>query len=172
MRELRSTQIRPTISLVACVVVVTLLPASLAAQATEPSRGRVEDALRRPIDNAQVELKLKPNERRVVTNASGAFVFNNVARGTHELRVRRLGYEPEAVLVRVDGANNPPVVITLTAIPLLLASIRVLEKSGGTRYGATVTDQFDQPIAGANVVAEGIDARLRTVSRYPARRPE
>jgi hypothetical protein len=61
----------------------------------------------------------------------------------------------------VHDSSATVVTITLTAIPRILDSVRIVEKASGLRFTAVVLDQNDQPVAGAHVMAVGaIDSLL------------
>jgi carboxypeptidase family protein len=77
--------------------------------------------------------------------------------------VRRIGYQPATrdVELREGTATTT---ITMTSIPRQLDSVRIRAKSEGMRFSATVVDQNDQPVTGAEVVAMGIDNKIVTDS--------
>jgi hypothetical protein len=62
----------------------------------------------------------------------------------------------------VVGDSSMTFTITLVSIPTQLDPIHVREKSQGIQYSGVVLDQFDVPVAGAEVVAVGINSQLKT----------
>lgn len=56
------------------------------------------------------------------------------------------------------------VTVRLIAVPRVLDSIRVRERRGELRFSGVVVDQQGLPVPDAEVVAEGLDNKLRTDS--------
>jgi Carboxypeptidase regulatory-like domain len=129
------------------------------AQAVGAIRGRVVDQSGRVVENAQVVLT--PSSRRAITLDDGRFAITDVPQGVYVLSARRIGYEPIDLTVAVSD-STAPLTVTLVAIPEELDAIRIREKSTGIRYSGVVLDQYDAPVADAEVVAIGIDSHLRT----------
>lgn len=131
----------------------------LRAQAVSGVRGTAVDQDGRAVENAEVELQ--PGSRRTITLDGGGFAIADIPQGVYVLSARRIGYAPTAVNVAVaDSATT--VTITLVAIPAQLDAIHIREQSAGIQYSGVVLDQFDVPVAGAEVVAMGIDSQLKT----------
>ena len=129
------------------------------AQALGEVRGKVVDQTGRAIENAEIELL--PGERRAVTLDDGRFAITDVRQGVYILSARRIGYEPVDVNVAVrDSAMT--FTITLVVIPTQLDAIRIREKAEGIRYSGVVLDQFDVPVANAEIVAMGINNQITT----------
>jgi hypothetical protein len=142
----------------AAVLAVTADP----VQGQGTLRGRVVDETRRPVSYAQVELH--PGDRRVVADQSGDFSIAVEANGAYELRVRRIGYEPTRVAVRIPF-DEPSLTITLTSLPRVLDSVRIRERGPIVRFTGIVLDDFDQPVVDAQVIAAGAaDPAVRTDS--------
>ena len=138
-----------------------LAVAAMRAQATGSIRGRIVDRAGRPIAGAQVALT--PGERRVVSDDDGTVFFGGLAPGSYTLSVRRIGYESKSATVALRD-SVAEAVITLVEIPLQLDSVRIRGKSSGLRYSAVVLDQYDTPVAGADVIAMGINGGIATDS--------
>lgn len=141
---------------------VLLLNAPAAAQGPNTLRGRVTDETSRPVSYAQIQML--PGERRIVTDQNGDFTIAAVEDGEFQLRVRRIGFEPTQVTVRLPR-DASPLVITMTALPRVLDSVRIRERAPGLRYTGIVVDDFNQPVIGAEVIAAGASDRgVRTDS--------
>jgi hypothetical protein len=142
-------------------VLLTSAVAAHAAQAqnTGTVRGRVVDQNGRGIENAQIELT--PTARRTTTLDDGRFTIANVRGGVYVLSVRRIGYEAAEMSFAVAD-SVVPLTVTLVAVPEQLDAIHVREKAEGIRYSAVVLDQFDQPVADAQIDAMGVTRELRT----------
>ena len=132
------------------------------AQSAGAIRGRVVDSTGRPVSFAQVELR--PIDRRVVADQSGDFSIAGLTDGQYELRVRRIGYTPTTVQVRVPGEQRS-LSITLVPLPRVLDSVRIRERSSILRYTGIVLDDLNEPVVGAEVIAAGAsDLGVRTDS--------
>lgn len=148
--------------LAAAVAILVLVPAQLAAQGPNSLRGRVRDENSRPVSYAQIQLV--PGDRRVVADQGGDFTIASIPDGEYQLRVRRIGFEPTQVTVRLPY-GEPALVITMQSLPRLLDSVRIRERGPVARYTGIVIDDFDQPVAGAEVIAAGAsDHGVRTDS--------
>jgi len=149
-------------SRVAVAAFLTSLFATASVPAQSTLRGRVVDDARRPVSFAQVELF--PGDRRVVADQSGDFTIAAIVNGEYELRVRRIGYEPARIPVRIPF-DEPSLTITLTPLPRVLDSVRIRERGPIVRYTGIVLDDFDQPVIDAQVIAAGAsDLGVRTDS--------
>jgi len=62
------------------------------------------------------------------TSADGRFVFSGLPPGTYRLRVKRLGYSPREVELRL-GPGRTDVVVELTRVALRLDAVRVVARS-------------------------------------------
>jgi len=143
----------------AILLIGSVVGSMLRAQAAGAIHGKVVDQSGRAIENAQVELL--PGSRRAITVDDGRFAIADVRPGVYVLSARRIGYEPIDVNVAI-GDSSMTFTITLIEIPTQLDAIRIREKSAGIQYSGVVLDQFDVPVAGAEVVAIGINSQLRT----------
>ena len=145
-------------------VIAAVLPLYTPAAAQGPNtlRGRVIDETSRPVSYAQIQML--PGDRRVVTDQNGDFTIAAIADGEFQLRVRRIGFAPTQVMVRLP-LQESPFTITMTALPRVLDSVRVSERGPVVRYTGIVLDDFDQPVIGAEVIAAGAaDRNVRTDS--------
>jgi hypothetical protein len=89
------------------------------------------------------------------------FRFDSVRTGKQDLRVRRLGFEPQYRTVTV-GDDGGSVSVTLKAVPQRLAPVVTSVSRGG--LGGFVTDDKARPVAGAAVAVFGGAARAVTDS--------
>lgn len=143
------------------LLIGTIVGHALHAQTIGAVRGKVVDENGRAVENAQVELS--PGSRRAITLDDGRFAITNIRAGVYVLSVHRIGYEPARMSVGVRD-STATITVWLVAIPTQLDSIRIVEKSLGIRYSAVVLDQNDVPVVGAEVVAMGINDKLKTDS--------
>ena len=141
-------------------------PAPLWAQ-TGRIAGTVTDPDRLPLAAAQVSI---PATRQgASTDARGRYTIVNVAPGTYELRVQRIGQQPQVVPnVTVRDGEETRVDVTLERAVLELAGVTVsasrrVEKVTDAPATVTVigTDVLDQSVgntfAGALKEAKGVD---------------
>jgi hypothetical protein len=139
-----------------------LLPIPADAQGSNTLRGRVIDETSRPVSFAQIQLN--PGDRRVVADQNGDFTIASIDDGEYQLRVRRIGFEPTLVTVRLP-LEQSPFRITMTALPRVLDSVRIRERGPLVRYTGIVLDDLDQPVINAEVIAAGAsDHGVRTDS--------
>lgn len=145
-------------ALIAAAAVCAVAPAR--AQGNGEIRSRVLDAAGAPIADAQIALE--PGGRRALSEDDGSFAFTQLKAGSYTLDIRRIGYQPQTVKVDVSAGGTAAPSIVLVAIPRVLDSIRVFEKSNGLRYTGTVLDERSAPIEGAIVMVPGKARELRT----------
>jgi protocatechuate 3,4-dioxygenase beta subunit len=118
---------------------------------TNPVRGRVLDAgSGQPIEGATVELVQTTADmfpqRAIQTDASGAFVLDNIAAGTYHLRAAKSDYGQETIDVNVGDSAPQDVELKLT--PSSGVRLRVIDARDGRLLNAMVhvTDQQGAPI--------------------------
>src|SRR6185503_10184110 len=81
--------------------------------------GRVRSAARKePLPQASVFVD--ESDARQLTDSAGVFHLTNLRPGKHELRVRRLGFEPFTKTIDVPAAGLPDYLVELVALPQLL----------------------------------------------------
>ncbi len=134
--------------------------ATARAQGAGEIRSRVLDAAGAPVADAQIELN--PGARHALSDDDGRFVFTQLKAGAYTLQIRRIGYQPQTVTVQVSATATATPAIAMVAIPRVLDSIRVFERSNGLRYTGTVLDERSAPIEGAIVMVPGKSRELRT----------
>ncbi|MGH7577899.1 MAG: SusC/RagA family TonB-linked outer membrane protein [Longimicrobiales bacterium] len=106
-------------SMVAGVLLLVGVPASVSAQQTGSIRGRVVDAAtERPLVGAQVVLA--GTGRGGVTNAAGEFVIENISAAAHTVRVEMIGYATaeQQVTVAAGEAGQLTFELAITAVSL------------------------------------------------------
>ncbi|MFL5575513.1 MAG: TonB-dependent receptor [Gemmatimonadaceae bacterium] len=158
-----STKIRTLL-----VAALALLPAALPAQAAVGRiAGTVTDPAHAPLASAQVSIS--GTRQGAVTDAQGRFAIYNVAPGTYELRVQRIGQKPMMVPgVAVRAGEETTIDVTLERAAVELAGVvvsasRRTEKVTDAPATVTVigTDVLDQSVgntfAGALKEAKGVD---------------
>jgi hypothetical protein len=144
------------------IVATLFLSLAGSAGAQNSIRGRVRDENNRPVSFAQVQLT--PEDRRVLADQNGEFIISSLRTGDYEIRLRRIGFTPTQVKVHVpnDGGWIP---ITMTSLPRVLDSVRIRERASQLRYTGIIIDDFDQPVADAEVIVAGAsDLGVRTNS--------
>ena len=134
---------------------LAVLTAASDALGQNQIRGRVRDENSQPISFAQVQMS--PGDRRVVSDRNGEFVLGALQTGDYELTIRRIGYQPAHVKVRVPS-DESWIPITLQSLPRVLDSVRIRERSS-LRYTGIVIDDLDQPVVDAEVIAAGASDR-------------
>jgi hypothetical protein len=131
-------------------------------KAQDQIRGRIRDENGSPVSFAQVELS--PINRHIVADRNGEFIFGAIAAGEYELRLRRIGFSPTQIKVRVPS-DEGWIAITMTSLPRVLDSVRIRERASILRYTGIVLDDLDQPVVQAEVIAAGAsDLGVRTNS--------
>jgi len=103
------------------VAALLLMQVPVAAQGPNTLRGRVVDELARPVSFAQIEVR--PANRRLIADANGEFTITALADGDYEVRVRRIGYSPANVALRIPH-NEAVLLITMASLPQVLDSVR------------------------------------------------
>ncbi len=144
----------------AVLLIAAVVGRSVLAQTAGEIRGRVVDQNGHAVENAEVQLL--PGSRRTIALDDGRFTFTGVRQGTYVLAARRIGYEPTDVNAAVGDDSTLTVTITLVAIPAQLDAIHIRETALGFEYSGVVLDQFDLPVADAEVVAMGVNHELKT----------
>ena len=144
------------------VAALLLMQVPVAAQGPNTLRGRVIDETSRPVPFAQIAML--PGDRRIVTDQNGDFAIAGLENGEYELRLRRVGFSPTQVKVRLP-LEESQFRITMTGLPRVLDSVRIRERASALRYTGIVLDDFNQPVVGAEVIAAGAsDLGVRTDS--------
>lgn len=139
----RAPHVAPVrVARIACAVTTLVAlaaarPARVAAQGT-PTRGVLEGSVRASdasrLSGARVEL-LPDTTRRsadragAITGRDGVFRLDDVPAGRVGIVVRRLGFRPETLTVRVPQGNPDSVVVTLKPVAQPLAPVLVTERT-------------------------------------------
>lgn len=83
------------------------------------------------------------------TDAEGGFVIAGVPAGTHQLRVRRVGFEPRDTTVTVEaGAATGPVRVALRQLAVRLSPVQVRARAECVAPGATPADPEAAAVVG------------------------
>jgi hypothetical protein len=103
--------------------------------------GMVVDTTGTPIDEAEVQLV--GADRIAVTRANGGFLFRPLPVGTYLVKVRKLGYQPTMMTVRLEAHDDRQVLLRITPLATQLDAMVIAERSG---YGADqrVYDELDE----------------------------
>ncbi len=92
--------------------------------------GIVADTNKQPIQDAEI-ISLRSN-RRATTNKDGIFVLAGLPPGDEQIRVRRIGYEPQTFAATLAAGDTMRVGIILAASAALLPEIAVVAR--GKQY--------------------------------------
>lgn len=124
-------------SVIALLVLALTSPVSSSLTAQSAPRveasclcGKIVDRSGTPIPNVELELIVAAASNGIRTQArsagDGSFSLFGPARGTGELRLRRLGYLPKSVVVLFDTlTTSRTIAITLETAPAVLAPVKV-----------------------------------------------
>ena len=119
--------------------------------------GAVVDSMSTPIEGADV--MIVSARRSTQTGADGRFRFDEVPRGRYELRVRRIGYDPQVRSVRV-GDDGGAVDFVLTPRPQALPTVVTSAVRGG--LAGVVGDSARRPVSNIEVRVLGAGKHART----------
>ena len=108
------------------VVLAALVLGSSTLSAQGRLSGVVRDTLGKPV--AGVEVSLQGIPRPVATSQKGEFEFRGLKAGTVTVSVRRLGYAPQTMILKVVDGENTLDDIVLTAIPRELDTVMTREQ--------------------------------------------
>jgi len=138
-------------ALAIAAVAVLFSTRSLPAQINPRTvRGTVRDIAGQPVDQVQVLAMMAG--RKTITGADGRFQLDSLAQGEERFLFRRLGFNPLDVTLVIDSTETE-IAARMTPVAQELKPIVVRGRRSGV-FG-TVTDVFDRPIAGADVVVLG-----------------
>src|SRR5258705_8064313 len=135
------------IAAVAVLLSVRALPAQISPRTV---RGTVRDLAGQPVD--QVQVLAMTAGRQTLTGADGRFQLDSLAQGEERFLFRRLGFNPLEVTFVIDSTETE-IAARMAPVAQELKPIVVRGRRSGV-FGA-VTDVFDRPIAGADVVVLG-----------------
>jgi outer membrane receptor protein involved in Fe transport len=136
---------------------VTQAFAQAPAVETREIRGAVNDALGRPL--AQAQVALKPGDGQVLqqtrTGEDGRFVFSGVAPGTYAIAAEKSGYQQGTTIVTVGDSPVPEIALALAsdqaleikvaAAKLDLARNGLSPKTGSSQYTFQQSDIDNLP---------------------------
>lgn len=144
--------------MIACLLVLMLLPARLAAQRPGEIAGRVVEAgSAAPLEMASVEIiELGVREW---TDGTGRFRIRGVEEGAYRLRVARAGYAPRDVAVEVRNGEAAWREVALTPAAVALETVRVTAEADPLAEGTQV--------ARAEIEASGARSAAEVVERVP-----
>jgi len=135
------------IAAVAVLLSVRALPAQINPRTV---RGTVRDLAGQPVD--QVQVLAMTAGRQTLTGADGRFQLDSLAQGEERFLFRRLGFNPLEVTFVIDSTETE-IAARMAPVAQELKPIVVRGRRSGVL--GTVTDVFDRPIAGADVVVLG-----------------
>lgn len=147
----------------ATLLVLTVVGTIASAQTTGAIRGTViaDDGL--PLEN--VEIVVRGVERTVLTNATGAYRFNDVPVGQQVVTARRPGYVASEATVVVAAGQVAVADFQLSPVPQQLDSIEVTGDRIPPFLLGNIHDTFGRPLEGVEIVLEGVTRTVRTSAR-------
>lgn len=134
-------------------------PARIVSRPAGPGTivGVVADTAGNRIEGAEV--MIVSARRTTQTAGDGSFRFDDVPRGRYDLRVRRIGYDPQARSVRVED-DGGAVDFSLTPRPQALPTIVTSAVRGG--LAGFVRDSARRPVSNIEVRVMGAGRNMRT----------
>ena len=121
---MRSPLAAVTMAAVFLVLAPGVIPSGALAQGGRAVvSGLVVDSLGTPVPGAQVVID--GTSHRTTSDAAGAFRLAGVDVGPATLVVRRLGFKPASVGIRVSPAGAAQIMVTLSMTPAILAPVKV-----------------------------------------------
>ena len=120
--------------------------------------GTIRDSRGKPIGAAEVTLLDDP-ATRVYSDSGGTFNLDHVPVGLHALSVRRLGFAPSAVQVRVPSPNASAMRVVMATSASVLTTVSVHAPSGELLN--LPADAAHRVIAGQGYYVLAGDVRLR-----------
>lgn len=118
------------LALTALVAGMTPVGTAGAQAYTTTLTGIVADTNKRPLQDVEI-ISLRSN-RRATTNKDGIFVLAGLPPGDEQIRVRRIGYEPQTFAATLAAGDTMRVGIILAASAALLPEIAVVAR--GKQY--------------------------------------
>jgi uncharacterized GH25 family protein len=124
---------------------------------TSSLHGRVLDATTgQPIEGAEVDVHPQSNDgaffgtRTALTDSSGTFMLDSVARGSYQVSADKQGYGRES---RNLSISDSPGEVELKLNPTAGVTVKVIDGRDGTPLGASVrvTDMSGQAVSGGDV---------------------
>jgi len=109
-------------SVLASVVVLLSIPASLRAQATLTGTIR-EDSSKAAL--AGVEIVIQTASKKATTDAAGRFVLAGLTHGIHSVLVRSIGYRPIALRAYLVSNDTLDITLLIRKSPVELAPLEV-----------------------------------------------
>jgi hypothetical protein len=123
------------------------------SQGTGAIAGQVTDDEGLPVAAAQVAVT--ELELLTTSDASGRFVFSDVAPGAYTLAVQSLGYESKATRVTVEAGATVETAFVLSAIRLEEPWVQVMQQAGHIDWGARIESPVEsRGYAGGDLVHE------------------
>ncbi|QJR34518.1 TonB-dependent receptor plug domain-containing protein [Gemmatimonas groenlandica] len=187
LKNLRATR-RWRVALAACAATALLPCTDLAAQVATPVltglvKGTVLTELRRPLVGAQIRFGSAVDFAE--SDDAGQFTAAKVSAGAMWLRVRRIGYRPESLLVTVVAGQSIEPTVTMSQIAQNIAAVKVIGRrdmtgpmagfykrlqAGGGRYFTQADIEKRQPnrmsdllrsVPGIRIESRGLENKVR-----------
>ena len=121
--------------------------------------GTVIDQDRRPL--ADVDIVAPGIARRTRSRADGSFTLAGLPPGDHEVRFRKLGYDPAELTLNVVPGQQLSVAVTLGLLSQKLNPV-LIQATVFNEIGGLVVDEHGQPVEGAEVAVDGAGRSVRT----------
>ena len=139
---------RALVGFVLCLVVAGFVPVQVRAQEGQGTlSGTIKDAEGAAVSGAEVSLAHNHGVLRTnLSDANGSFALNNLAPGTYELSVKRLGFEDYRSAVQVIDGDTKNLTVVLQVNPFS-EQVTVTAEAGQVSEARSVS----QPV---NVITE------------------
>jgi len=151
------------------LLLLPLLAVGASAQTEGPVvTGTVQDSAGRPIAGAEVFVGR--TDKPVTTNEAGRFRVVGAPSGPQWVAVRRIGYSPVRRSVRISRDENQVIALVMTALPVHLPELKVVEQSGmKTRRLQDFWDRSRTAYAGRFITGEDLERRNPSTLVYVIR---
>jgi hypothetical protein len=135
-----------------CLLALLAIATPVGAQQIRTLEGVVRNETGRPLERVQVVLDPRAGRRETRTDADGRFEFLGVSTGPHELRVMRIGFQPDSQQVNL-GPESQPIEIVLRRVAALQRVDVIVTPTGV--YGTVLERDSLRPIPNARVTLMG-----------------
>lgn len=163
----------PLLCLASVASATSILSAQQGASQGTPSgalQGTLQGTVRAaptdvPLPYAVITIPALSIER--FSGANGQFLIGNIAAGTHEVIVRRLGFVPERRTVTILPAQSTTLDVRLAQVPVRLSQMTVRPAEPCRNPGIPDSAQFPEVAQLVGLLRENADRYRLLVKQYP-----